>query len=104
MRADEALQFPGSGKKFEVESVKNPGGGIMIDGQHVADTLQCCHCGRHWVPIKGSGRVRGWCTRCHHVTCGNSECMECVPYEQKIAQMEKKASSVIITEPLIIRP
>jgi hypothetical protein len=34
------------------------------------DTVQCGHCGAHWVYVKGSGRVRGFCTLCSKMTCG----------------------------------
>lgn len=51
-------------------------------------TLCCVHCGGHWVPKPGSGRVRGWCTNCHGPVCGPG-CAECVPVEQMIENMEK---------------
>jgi len=59
-------------------------GGIMIDGQHVADTLQCVHCQHTWIPIRGSGKERGFCMRCHGPTCGTKECDRCVPFELKL--------------------
>ncbi len=51
-------------------------------------TLQCVHCGMHWVPEPGSGRVRGFCLRCHGVTCGKPVCDVCLPYEARIELME----------------
>lgn len=72
-----------------VESVRNPHGGIMLDGVHVADTLTCCHCGYVWVPIKGSGIQRGFCLKCMQVTCGRPECNECVPQEKFLDQIDK---------------
>lgn len=53
-----------------------------------AATLQCCHCGMHWVPRPGSGRVRGFCFRCNGPICGAS-CVECVPALQMIENIEK---------------
>jgi hypothetical protein len=51
-------------------------------------TLQCVHCGGHWVPQSGSGRVRGFCQRCMGPICGPG-CAECVPVEQYLENMEK---------------
>jgi hypothetical protein len=74
---------------FEAESIRKPNGAIMIDGMHIADTLQCVHCGMHWIPVKGSGRIRGFCTKCGGPTCGSHECMKCVPFEKKLDLYEK---------------
>jgi hypothetical protein len=51
-------------------------------------TLQCCHCGGHWAPQPGSGRVRGWCQRCQGPVCG-PDCAECIPVLQYIENLEK---------------
>lgn len=51
-------------------------------------TLQCKHCGGHFYPRPGSGRVRGWCMNCNGPVCGPS-CAECVPVEQYLENMEK---------------
>lgn len=88
MNASEVISVEGQ-KKFEPLSVNKPSGAIILDGQHVADTLQCKHCGKHWIPIKGSGIVRGWCTHCNGVTCGAPDCMKCVPFEQRLDEVEK---------------
>ena len=49
------------------------------------DTLQCVHCMQHWMVEPGSGRRRGWCTRCSGPLCGAEECMKnCVPFEKKV--------------------
>lgn len=55
------------------------------------DTVQCVHCGRHWVytravleAIKGG---LGFCTRCNGITCGEA-CHECVPQEQQLENLE----------------
>lgn len=71
------------------ESVRKPSGAIIMDGNHVADTLTCVHCGHMWIPIKGSGITRGWCRHCDGVTCGAPECMKCVPFEKKMTEYEK---------------
>lgn len=51
-------------------------------------TLQCCHCGGHWIPAPGSGRIRGFCQRCHGPVCGPG-CAECVPVEQYLENVEQ---------------
>lgn len=52
-------------------------------------TLQCVHCGGHWIPRPGSGMVRGFCTRCNGPICGPG-CAECVPEEQMLENIEKR--------------
>jgi hypothetical protein len=74
----------------KVESVRQPAGVILVDGQTVADTLQCVHCNRHWIPIKGSGRKRGFCRECMGPLCGSKECMTCVPFEKKLEDQERR--------------
>lgn len=51
-------------------------------------TLCCVHCGGHWLPSPGSGRVRGFCQNCSGYVCGPS-CTACVPVEQYLENMEK---------------
>lgn len=64
-------------------------GYIVDDGNIViATTLQCVHCGCHWVPQPGSKIVRGYCTRCNGPVCGKG-CEECVPQEQMLDNIEK---------------
>jgi len=65
-------------------------GSIVIGGEEVAMTLQCCHCGGHWIPIRGSGRQRGFCTNCMAPHCGRRECWPCVPAEKKLEKIEKE--------------
>jgi hypothetical protein len=88
MRADELLIIDGQ-QKFEAESVRKPSGHIIVAGQEVCDTLKCCHCGHVWIPIKGSGRIRGWCMKCSGPTCGSHECNACYPFEKKLNDYEK---------------
>jgi hypothetical protein len=49
-----------------------------------APTLQCVHCGCHWTPQPGSGRVRGFCMECHGPLCGKPGCAHCVHWQQKL--------------------
>jgi hypothetical protein len=58
-------------------------------------TVACGHCGRHWVWVKGSGRIRGFCRRCQKTTCGPM-CKfpaKCVPLEQMLENIERGALS-----------
>ena len=79
-----ALILPG-----EPVSVRNPSGFIFVDGVQVADTLQCVHCQAHFVVVKGSGKKRGFCTRCMGPTC-SPQCHECRPAEQQLEEEERR--------------
>lgn len=61
-------------------------GAIFVDGVQVASTVQCCHCGGHFVMEPGSGRTRGFCLKCMRLTCGHPDCDECVPLERRREQ------------------
>lgn len=76
---------------FRAKAVRNPKGHMIVDGAVVADTLQCCHCGGHWVPVHGSGRRRGWCMSCGSPTCGARQCDECVPTDLLLQRIEGTA-------------
>ncbi len=69
-----------------------PAGTILIDGVEVAHTLQCCHCGCHFVSRKGSGMLRGFCMRCHKITCGAVQCDTCIPVEEFLTHIERGRS------------
>lgn len=69
-------------------AVREPSGQILVDNVTVADTLQCVHCGGHWVPRTGSGRVRGYCSRCNGPVCGR-KCAVCVPLERWLDTVER---------------
>ena len=46
-------------------------------------TLQCVHCGVHWVYQPGEGKIkRGICLKCMGPTCGNKKCDGCNPYHK----------------------
>lgn len=53
-----------------------------------AATLQCVHCGGHWIVVPGSKRVRGYCMNCNGPICG-PDCQTCVPVEQLLENMER---------------
>jgi hypothetical protein len=63
-------------------------GGKPIEGE----TMKCCHCQETFVVVKGSGRLRGFCTKCMRVTCGKSECLRCSPWEKQIERIERGLS------------
>ena len=72
------------------EFIRNPGGHIIIGGQEIAMTLQCAHCNCQWVPIRGSGKTRGFCLNCKGAVCGKRHCIEhCVPWEKKLDTNDK---------------
>ena len=80
-----------------LDRVRHAAGAIMTDGGSqsgwtvLGDTLQCGHCGYHWMPAPGSGHARGWCRNCSAWLCGTPRCMaSCVPEEQMLEQMEAK--------------
>lgn len=54
------------------------------------DLVQCCHCGRHWQWLAGSGRIRSRCLRCNGITCGPTCPVgeRCIPVEKTIEMME----------------
>jgi hypothetical protein len=68
---------------------KGTGGYIRIDqpdGPPIErDTMQCQHCMKHFAVEPGSGRHRGWCTKCSGPLCGAATCMaNCVPFLKKV--------------------
>lgn len=70
-------------------TVRKPAGYILIVSPDAprfeADTLQCVHCGKHWMVVRGSGIRRGFCTKCGGVTCGAHRCeTQCEPEEIKV--------------------
>lgn len=89
IKTPELPAFPGA--KFE----RKPHGAIIIGGDEVAHTLQCPHCGGHFVSIRGSGARRCWCTHCSAVTCGRPECDVCMPWEKQMEAMEKQAAIIV---------
>jgi hypothetical protein len=71
--------------------VRQEHGAIMGEGmRQQASTVQCCHCGGHWTEVKGSGKRRGYCQKCHGKTCGNPLCDNCVPMEVALDYAERR--------------
>jgi len=75
-------------------------GYVLIGDKESACTRMCCHCGAHWVPVKGSRRKYGVCYRCMGYTCGPA-CVArqygtCVPYDVYLLILEGKLTGVPI--------
>jgi hypothetical protein len=94
MKADEILIIDGL-SSFDAQHERKATGAIIVEGMHVADTLRCVHCGHVWIPIKGSGRKRGYCTKCNGVTCGAHKCDTCYPFEKQLEDYEKGKLNVL---------
>jgi len=54
-----------------------PHGIIFSNGKEVASTLQCPHCGGHFISYKGSGKRRIFCGYHMAVCCGEPLCPPC---------------------------
>ncbi len=69
-------------------TVRRPKGQVTItspeDPIQEYETQQCCHCQAHFKVEPGSGNRRGFCFLCQEVTCGNTICDTCVPFERKM--------------------
>jgi hypothetical protein len=61
------------------------------DREVVTEEIQCCHCGRNWPYMAGSGEIRGWCGRCAAFTCGPfcPAGTGCVPKEQFLQNLAR---------------
>jgi len=88
---NELFGVPGE-QEFKPLAVKKPAGHIFLDNKVIADTLQCKHCGIHWIPIKGSKKRRGFCMKCFGTTCGKLACDVCIPFEVKLDIHEGKSA------------
>lgn len=88
----DVLLFDGLGRPIKRKdfgySIKNSGS-VLLDGEEVAKTHQCVHCGMHFVSVRGSGKTRGFCRNCMGILCGKKECFTCMPFRKKIELYEK---------------
>ncbi len=78
------------------------GGYIALDGRVVCQTLQCCHCQKHFPVRKDSGVVRGFCSRHMQVTCGKEACNTCYDWEQHCADIERAEAKRRIVDSYLI--
>lgn len=81
----------------DAQAVRRPSGQILIGTDVVADTVQCVHCNAHFVMVKGSGRIRGFCRNCMGMICGPS-CATCVPFERRLDEAERRARFLLPPE------
>jgi hypothetical protein len=70
-------------------TIGDPGSDKAIS---VTPTVKCIHCGGMWEVKPGSGRVRGWCTKCNGPVCGPG-CAACVPFERQLENVEAGKSA-----------
>lgn len=74
-------------------TTRNPSGytvSLNADGSTIeTDTHQCCHCSKHFDVVKGSGKIRGFCSKCMKVTCGAPQCNEHFSFEERMDLFEK---------------
>jgi len=67
-------------------AASQPHGVILMDGQEVADTLQCPHCQCHFVKIAGPAP---FCTNCGAYECGKERCRTCIPFLLRLELFER---------------
>jgi len=73
--------------------VRKPSGSIVVDGREVASTLQCRHCGAHFIYRKTDRYV---CVNCGGDICGQRQCVEhCMAIEKKLDLYEKGKLGVL---------
>lgn len=53
---------------------RKPHGIVFVNGQEVATTLMCPHCGAHFVSRRGSGHRRSFCLKCMDPCCDKPGC------------------------------
>lgn len=103
------------GFKGKPSAVRGAAGWTKTTGPHGevinCDTLQCSHCGAHWEVVVGSGKLRGFCSRCYDsnkpgtgYTCGRPECMVCLTPEQRLENIEAGKSELTPHAPKILVP
>jgi hypothetical protein len=71
---------------------------IMDNGNgpvETAATLQCVHCNKHFISIKGSGTIRAFCLKCGGVTCGAPVCHEHYDFRKKLDDYEQGKLGVL---------
>lgn len=51
------------------------------------ETVQCCHCGKHFFLSPQTTKDRGFCYRCGGFICGE-RCLNCVPIEAELEILE----------------
>lgn len=72
---------------------------------HNGETVQCVHCGGHFIIGPGMTKGRGFCCNCNGFICG-AGCAECVPWEKalEIAEGTRNPTAVTVAVPRLILP
>lgn len=73
---DDSLDAHTKAEYGDAEYIRKPHGMVFVNGKEVASTLQCCHCGKHWIPKRGSGIRRGLCGFSMQPLCGAQACFD----------------------------
>ncbi len=58
------------------------------EGTREHKTFPCPHCGGFFVIVKGSGKLRHFCTLCGAPTCDKPKCFEHSPFEKRLDLIE----------------
>ena len=66
-------------------------GAWIVDGIEVAATLQCPHCGGHFVSMRGSSAERLFCLAHMALTCGALACNTCRSWQLDFDEAERRA-------------
>lgn len=82
----ERATAPAAAKSGTLITTPYDGGPVIFQ-----DTVSCIHCAYTWVWQRGSGKRRGWCTRCHGILCGRPSCaaLQCCHRERQLENMER---------------
>jgi hypothetical protein len=75
---------------IEPRAARRAAGVAVVNGQEMADTLQCPHCAKHFWLVKGSKKKRHFCMGCMAPTCNEAACRTCVPWQKKLEFAERK--------------
>lgn len=84
--------------KADPKSAPRPHGHCEYTGPYgeiqEVDTISCCHCRKHWEFRAGVEKRLGFCAMCYNgtpgsgTTCGRPECLEHVPFLQRLENIE----------------
>jgi len=83
-----SIEFYSEAKSPLSTGSRRSNGAFLVDGVQVADTMQCVHGGEHFPYVRGSGTERSFCLKCNGITCGHPMHSECVPFEQRLLDVE----------------
>jgi hypothetical protein len=81
--------------------IRRPASNVIDDsGNELYDYQSCCHCGQHFVMVKGSGKRRGFCMSCGGFTCGGPHCSRgCTPFMKRLERYEARRTRSLLADP-----